>query len=441
MVHRPRFNLNGMERATFLIGNRKRIEELRIKLWVFLHYTAKFINGGIERKRYFRILRRLLFFLSKMKENKYVRIGNLTKVNLYVPFFPSRAFFTACDKVTVFDEKMPSVSVLVSVTSACRFSCAHCYQKYDKGKDVDIEVLTGTVRKLQDKGVAFFNIEGGEPFLVFDRLLRACRAIDDRSEILINSTGYGMTAERLKALSANNNLKGIMFSLHTDTAEKMNAFMGSDDAWESMVKGIAMCREADIPVMFNTCLLPQGFKDGTFERILELQKGFGGCLVQLIKPKTAGGWLHRDIEHFSDADELLVKQKVHLYNQSPSHVGYPFVYCMLREEEPDMFGCTAGGTDRFYINAKGDLQPCEFLNFSFGNIARDDFDQLYRTMRTVFETPGQCLLCDRCAAKIYGLYRQNAASNLPLPPHLAEQIYQGWDRGKPTEFYQKLSKL
>jgi MoaA/NifB/PqqE/SkfB family radical SAM enzyme len=114
---------------------------------------------------------------------------------------------------------------------------------------------------------------------------------------------------------------------------------------------------------------------------------------------------------------------------------------MLMEEEPEMFGCTAGGTDRFYINAKGDLQPCEFLNFSFGNIAVDDFDTIYYNMRAEFHTPGQCLLCDKYSGEIYQKYLEDGSSNLPVNPELSKQIYANWDRGKPTRFYEKLSQM
>ena len=217
--------------------------------------------------------------------------------------------------------------------------------------------------------------------------------------------------------------------------------MGHDEAWLSMVKGTAMCRAEKIPVMFNTCLLPESFKDGTFERILDIQKNLGGCLVQLIKPKTAGGWLHGNIARFTAEDAALVKEKVNLYNQAKTHTEFPFVYCMLKEEEPEMFGCTAGGTDRFYINAKGDLQPCEFLNFSFGNIATDDFDTIYYNMRSEFHIPGQCLLCDKFAHDIYKKYQENTSLHLPLNPKLSEEIYTQWNRGEPTEFYEKLLQL
>ncbi len=49
-----------------------------------------------------------------------------------------------------------------------------------------------------------------------------------------------------------------------------------------------------------------------------------------------------------------------------------------------MFVCTAGGTDRFYINAKGDVQTYEFLNFLFGNIGEEDFLTIYNRMRDHF---------------------------------------------------------
>jgi MoaA/NifB/PqqE/SkfB family radical SAM enzyme len=114
---------------------------------------------------------------------------------------------------------------------------------------------------------------------------------------------------------------------------------------------------------------------------------------------------------------------------------------MLMEEEPGMFGCTAGGTDRFYINAKGDLQPCEFLNFSFGNIVTDDFDTIYNRMRSVFEKPGQCLLCEKYSSDIFWTYEQSGSTVLPLAPKQAETIYKYWDRGEPTAFYEKLERL
>jgi len=430
-----------MSKVKSYTGNKKGIINLQIKIYALIYFTYRFFRGEIKRKHYFRFLKRLLFFLSKMHHNKYVKIGKKMKINLYVPAFPSMAFFVACRKVNEFHKKMPCVSALVSITSACRFQCNHCYQKYDIGKDLDINILISTLKIIQDKGIAFFNIEGGEPFLVSDKLISVCEAIDNRSEILINSTGDGMTYENLHELRKNKNIIGIMFSLHTDKAEDLNQFMGRPDAWEKLENGINLCHEAGFAVMFNTCLQPIAFKDGSFEKILNQALKFNGSILQLIKPKPAGGWLESGAATFAESDINLVHNKVNTYNLSKSYRDFPYIASMFKEEDSSLFGCTAGGTDRFYLNAKGDIQPCEFLNISFGNLKDQDFTSIYSKMRDVFETPGNCLLCEKYSQKILQIYKENNLQTLPLPCDLSESIYSNWERGEASDFYKKIKEI
>lgn len=414
---------------------------LKIKLYTLVYFTWRLLTGRVKARYYFRVLKRLLFFLSSMKHNKYTRVGKLVKINLYVPGFPSRAFFTACKKMLEFEHKLPCITALISVTSTCRYKCPHCYQRYDKGKDMNIEILVDAVKKMQDKGIAFFNVEGGEPFLVFDRLKRVCDTIDSRSEILINSTGDGMTYENLLELKANKNLLGIMFSLHTYDPNTLNSFMGVDKAWENLEKGVDLCHRVGIPVTFNSCVLKNDFYNGTFERIMDASRNFGGTILQLIKPKPAGGWLEPGIDNFSKNDYDFIMEKVDKYNLDKVYHNYTFISAMIREESESLFGCTAGATDRFYINAKGDLQPCEFLNISFGNIQTDDFDKIYSRMRSVFERPASCLLCEKYAKKVLQIKEKNELKFLPLPPELSIEIYDNWERGEVPDFYNKLEKI
>jgi MoaA/NifB/PqqE/SkfB family radical SAM enzyme len=424
-----------------ITGSKKRLINLLIKGVTFLYFLKDFLLGRIKPVYFLRFLRRLLFFLSQMGHNKYVKIGSQIKINLYVPAFPSKAFFTACKKVQEFRYKMPCITVLLSITSACRFRCQHCYQRFDKGKDIDIDTMIKVAKNLQNRGVAFFNIEGGEPFIVYDRLKKLCESIDDRSEILINSTGDGMTRQRLIELRKHNNIIGIMFSLHTYKAEILNGFMGRDNAWETLIKGINLCHETGIPVTFNSCLAREAFYDGTFEKVMELARDLNGAIVQLIKPKSAGGWLESGADFFSDEDVEFIKNRVHEYNLKKRYRQYPYIAAMVIEEDKALFGCTSGGTDRFYINAKGDVQPCEFLNISFGNISKDNFNSLYEKMRQEFQVPGECWLCEKYSKDIFKYYENNHLNTLPLPPELSQKIYTNWDRGKPTGFYKKIREL
>ena len=335
-------NIRGVEKFIFL---------QKVKLSVFLHFLPELLRGRMSLSRFTAFLKRLLYFLSKLKHNKFVKMGKNTRMDLYIPGFPLPAFYTACKKFCCFDEKLPCTVALISVTSACKYNCKYCYQKFDKGKDLDINKLVEVVSALQDKGIAFFNIEGGDPFLTYDRLKKVCQAIDNRSEIWINSTGYGITLDRLKELKKLN-VTAIMFSLHTPYEEELNRFMGKEDAWRTMVDAIEICHKADIVVAFNSCISREGFYNGDFEKIMEKAKKFNAAIIQIIKPKPSGGALIEGSENFSKEDIQLVKTLVNMYNLDKRYNGYPCISAQIIEEDEEQFGCTAGGTDRVYINAK-----------------------------------------------------------------------------------------
>lgn len=429
-----------MIRLENITGFRKTLFLLRVRLEVFFFFLSKLNETRIGVRRFIMLLRRLLFFLTKMEHNKFVKIGRNIRIDLYVPGFPSKAFYTACRKFMVFDRMLPCTTVLISVTSACRYRCKHCYQKYDKGTDLDIDLLVDTVKKLQDMGICFFNIEGGEPFLVYDRLKRVCQAIDNRSEIWINSTGDGITPERLDELKRLN-VTAIMFSLHSPEPEIFNSFMGRDSAWDTMNNAVQLCHEAGIAVAFNSCLQKEDFYNGRFGKLMDKIKELKAAIVQIIKPKPAGGWLESGAETFAEEDIIHIKKLVGKYNQEPEYEDYPSISAQIIEEDKDVFGCTAGGVDRFYLNAKGDIQPCEFLNISFGNIVEEDFETIYERMRRCFDPACNCALCEKYSGEILQLYKQSNQKLLPLPVDLSKKVYSCWERGERTEMYSRIDEL
>ncbi len=231
-----------------------------------------------------------------------------------------------------------------------------------------------------------------------------------------------------------------MFSLHSPFPEKVNEFMGNENAWQNMVHAIQLCHEVGIAVAFNSCLLREDFRNGTFEKVMQQAKDFGGSLVQIIKPKPSGAWLESGAEEYSPQDFRMIKRKVNKYNLDPAYKDYPSISAQIIEEDPEMFGCTAGGTDRVYLNAKGDVQPCEFLNISFGNIAEEDIGTIYDRMRKAFAIPQTCISCEKYSKVIYQLYKDNNLKQLPLPKELTEQLCSRMAQDNPTRLYQRIEK-
>ena len=216
--------------------------------------------------------------------------------------------------------------------------------------------------------------------------------------------------------------------------------MGNEHAWQNMEHAIKLCHQVGFTVAFNSCLMLEDFHNGTFEKVMQQAKDFGGSLVQLIKPKPSGGWLESGVEEYTAEDFRLIKAKVNMYNLDPKYVSYPAISAQIIEEDPDVFGCTAGGTDRVYLNAKGDVQPCEFLNMSFGNITEEDFGTIYKRMRKAFATPQTCISCEKYSKDIYRLYKGNKLTQLPLPKELTEQVCSSMTQDSPTRLYQRIEK-
>ena len=117
---------------------------------------------------------------------------------------------------------------------------------------------------------------------------------------------------------------------------------------------------------------------------------------------------------------------------------YPSLAAQVFEESDRVLGCTAGAVDRFYIGAAGDVQPCEFLNLSFGNVNDEPFAAILARLRGAFPTPGCDWLCCTQAAAIHRLFVAHKLERTPLPWAVTQELVATWDRGKPTPIYEKL---
>lgn len=403
----------------------------------FKYVIHKLIKREISLTQTKKFFKRSMLFSKITKGNKYISIDGKKKIDIYLPGLGTKAHQRAMDKLLVIDKKMPCSSALISITSACRNRCDFCYQKLDKGKDLKLEILTDTVTKLIEKGVSFFTIQGGDPFLAFGRLKSVVEVIGDSAEVWVNSTGDGVTLERLEILKTLN-VSVIMFSLHSDTPEEFNTILKNSNAWENMIKGIELCHKAGLGVAFNITLFKDDYYNGKFQRVLERAKEFGACYIQMIKPKPSGDWLDHQIDEFTSEDLIHIKKLTNRYNLNKNYRDYPSIWSQFIHESRELFGCIAGGTERLYLNAKGDIQPCEFLNISMGNLNNEDFDTIYNRVRKEFHTPCVDMLCETCAKSIHREFIKGKHSTLPLDMETSLKLIKTWNKGEKTPFYEKV---
>ncbi len=424
-----------MKTRHFATGPGKLCVYLRIILHVLCRYAARpeLFAGPID---YGRFLIRALRLLLVFRHNKVVRVYNGWKLHLYLPAYPSPAFFYALERKLVQTPPGPT-TVVFSMTKACDYTCSHCYQRRDGGPDVDEGLLIRTALAVRDCGVSMFDIEGGEPFMRYERLLRLVRALDERSEVWINTTGAHVEPGMLEELKKSG-VFGVMVSIHSPDAAIHDAFTGVPGSFDTACRLIRQWRALGLVAALNSVLSEEELPGGGLNRLMELAKDLDCDFVQLIHPKPAGKWLGRTeaMQQGRSVIEFVRREHVR-YNSRKMHE-YPALAAQVFEESENVLGCTAGGVDRFYVNATGEVQPCEFLNVSFGNVHDESFETIFERMRTCFREPGVDWLCCTQTGEIQRLFLAHQLERTPIPWSVTRTLTAQWHRGRPTPLYKKL---
>lgn len=409
------------------------------KLWLYLRIITCvpfYYLGKVPLKKYPGFLWRALILLKAFWHNKAVKVQNGYKLHLYLPAYLGKAFFWALESKLLREPPGP-VSIVYSMTKACDFKCPHCYQHNDAGKDMPQELLNATALQLRDKGVAMFDIEGGEPFLKFNRLLNLVKVFDERSEVWVNTHGKHVTEEKLLQLQQNG-LFGIMVSLHSTKPEEHDKFTGIPDSWKGATNAIKLANEIGLVTAINCVLVAEQVTKGELANMMNLGKKLNVDFIQLIHPKPSGLWLQSAKE--IEMNEQFIKEieKAHYFYNARKCKTLPSLAAQVAEENEQGFGCTAGAIDRFYVNATGEVQPCEFLNISFGNVQTEDFDTIYDRMRQNFPHPGDKWLCCTMAESINQTMMENGLTQTPIPWKYTEELMKSCEHGNQAKVYRNL---
>ena len=425
-----------MGRRRIVTGVPQAAAFLRIAFGVAFRYALRPGCFGCSPFAYARFLKRALVLLLLFRRNKVVRTAAGLKVHLYFPAYPSPAFFHALEAKLLRSPPGPT-TIVFSMTKACTYRCAHCYQRRDGGSDVEEALLLETARAVQEAGVAMFDIEGGEPFLRFGRLLALVRALDERAEVWVNTNGAHVEPGMLEALREEG-LFGVMVSLHSPEPGTHDAFTGVPGSHEVACTFLRRCRELNLTTAVNSVLGEAELRGGGLDSLMALAKDLQCDFVQLIHPKPSGLWLGREEEMQTDPVLLAAVRQENLRYNSTETADHPSLAAQVYEEAGDMLGCTAGAIDRFYVNAHGEVQPCEFLNLSFGNVNDEPFGVIYERMRAAFPHPCTDWMCCTQARRIAAAVEAHGLSATPVPWEITRDLVRDWSRGEPTPVYQRL---
>jgi MoaA/NifB/PqqE/SkfB family radical SAM enzyme len=281
--------------------------------------------------------------------------------------------------------------------------------------------LVKLVREIQDIGGSWLNIGGGEPGVVFERTLAVVAAADSRSETWLNTTGFALDNDKARRLKEAG-LFGGRVSIHSHKPAEHDAFVGYRGAFKIAADAIQTFRRVDIFPVLSAAMPEQRITWDGVQDMMQIGKDLGAGFVEIIPIRPAGRAIvacsHSELRRHN-----VNRRMFKTFNTDPRFADYPAVNSPAYLETPDRFGCIAG-TERLYISASGDVQPCPLVNLSIGNVLDEPLASICRRMRSLLPVPRSDLLCSQLGPLVskYVAEGGQGCTVLPIPPDKSTKI-------------------
>ena len=328
------------------------------------------------------------FFKGYLSHEKVVRFRDHHVVNTQFPPFPSPAFDNLVDGFLHFGdaERRRLYSVTLAVTNRCEFNCWHCYNAGRSLVDLPLATLHRLADELQSLGAVMITLTGGEPLLRAD-LEDIARRFDERSCVIVGTTGAGLTAERAGRLR-DAGVFGVGVSLDADDEREHDCLRGRVGAFRIAMNALQTARDTGLYPYIVAVATHEFLEPNHFTRFMRLAGESGALEVHLLEPSATGRLAGRDDVLLSGPE----RQRIFDYQaQDAADNTLPILSAYAYVESADAFGCGAGLT-HLYIDGSGEVCPCQLVPLSFGSIASESLSDTLTRMGHYFLRPrGSCV--------------------------------------------------
>jgi MoaA/NifB/PqqE/SkfB family radical SAM enzyme len=358
----------------------------------------------------------IIHLLMDMRHERYVVFQDKIFFSLHLPPFPSKAYdrFVAASIKEKNGEHAPGI-VNISVTPRCMYNCWHCSASPKTGEDLPLNIIKDTIHTFQDLGTHTFSLTGGEPMLR-DDLAEIIASVDDRSNIFMFTTAFSMTEDKAKELKQAG-LRGIMVSLDHYTPEVHDKLRGYPGAYDILVQGVKNAEKAGLYVGLSCVVTKEMIATNTMNRILAIAKDLDVQEVMYFEPTPVGKLFTNDADLLTteERQRLIDFHKTTSRDHRYRHFPKPSVF--PHYESKELMGCTAG-FNLVYIDANGNIRPCDFVPLTFGNILKEKPEVIWQRMNTLFQKPrSYCFMLEN-----YRLMRKVGNGEYPLPYEKSREV-------------------
>lgn len=264
-------------------------------------------------------------------------------------------------------------SIELAVTYQCQASCHKCYAVNLFNKDrayINVDQIEDIIKQAIRLGIIHVNITGGEPTLrsdLFD-IIKACRPKEIMVSLVTNA--LTLTKDKVRRLkeAGLNTIQISLDSADRDTHDKLRGVKG---CYDKVMSAASWAREFGINLCFSTVFSTEPLSDkNAMNKLLELA-GREKAFLLICDSAAVGGWEEKEEKMMTLHERNTLLEKLMLHPVARHHNMYNF---------RARVGCPAG-TEKIYINAYGDVTPCDLIHDTFGNVLEERLEKIWNRMR------------------------------------------------------------
>jgi len=279
-------------------------------------------------------------------------------------------------------------TAVLGLTYICQCNCVHCGMAiYEKNisaelKTIDwLKIINGLPASIKD--IVFF---GGEPTLRTDIAKLVSAAKKRGFNTVIDTNGYLLTDDFVKRMK----IAGLDFfeiSIDSSSPEIHDSLRGTDGLFNRLQEGIKNCKFNDLDFFVSTYATKENIKNGELKKIIDLAKYMGATYVRVLSPILTGKWLEEENLRLDDQERQALNN---ILDDKFSFSEERYCLCVNKK--------------LIYVSPYGEVQPCPYIPFVFGNINKESIksiiDRMWNHSMYGIKT-NECLMNDEKFRKEY----------------------------------------
>jgi MoaA/NifB/PqqE/SkfB family radical SAM enzyme len=324
-----------------------------------------------------------LAFMHRLLEGEQLTLHNgQWVINSFLPPFPGPAFDRMFENL-LSGRRLSPVSAFLAVTGECQYHCWHCSYRNRPGGDLETRQWLKIIGELHHLGASIIGFTGGEPCSRGDLSQLVSAASAGGATTIVFSSGSGLNLPLLTELKKAG-LWSVCISLDHPSPAGHDRLRGMPGAHAAACQALRQARQNGFYTMVGTVATRALVEDGLLPPMHALAGECGADELRIVEPMPCGPLAKGGENTLLTPQHIAAIRQFHV--QTNRQRLRPKICAFNQIESPELFGCGAG-TQHLFIDAAGEVCPCDFTAMSFGNAAREPLEAVWSRMSGAMGNP------------------------------------------------------